>query len=152
MSRSIDLFIDAPVELPELADRLGQLTGTPLVPGSQGDRFVLTEGKVVATLGTNPFPDDGELVLSRYAYVLSVRVTAAGSPADSPELALLRHVVELIRQRTDMGSLVVHDLQNREKSTARSGRRAAAAETQAAPGLEADSVALGVRTDSVNGL
>ena len=152
MSRSIDLFIDAPVELPELADRLGQLTGTPLVRSSRGDRFVLIEGKVVALLGAHPFPDDGELLLSRYAYVLSVRVAGGESPADSPELALLRHVAELIRQRTDLGSLLVHDLQNRERATGRSAPLPAPAPRQAAPELDVDSVALGGRPDSVSGL
>jgi hypothetical protein len=118
MARSIDLFIDAPVELPELADRLGQLTGSPLVASPRGDRYILSEGDTVAHLGSHPFLDDGELLLSRYPYVLSARVSSGQSVADSRELALLRHLAELIRQRTSMAALVVHDLQNRDKASA----------------------------------
>jgi hypothetical protein len=115
MSRSLDLFIDTPIELPELARRLGQLTGAPLVAHTDGDRFVLSEGETVAVLGRHPFVDDGKLLLSRYTYALSSRVPAGEAVADSRELALLRHLAELIRQRMSMPALLVHDLQNRDR-------------------------------------
>jgi hypothetical protein len=62
--------------------------------------------------------DDGELLLSRYSYVLSARIAAGQSGGETRELALLRHVAELIRPDDTLGSLLVHDLQNRMRSGA----------------------------------
>jgi hypothetical protein len=112
MSRPIDLFIDAPLELDELAAEITKLTGCELaeVPGRRGR--VLSSGDVVAELDDHDFVDDRELLFTRYKYVLSATVASERSVNDSPQAALLRRIFSAIKADDRYPSLLVFDLQH----------------------------------------
>jgi hypothetical protein len=112
MSRSIDLFIDAPLELDELAAEITKLTGCELaaVPGRRG--LVLRSGDVVAELDDHDFVDDRELLFSRYRYVLTATVASDRSVNDSPQAALLRRIFSAVKADHRYPSLLVFDLQH----------------------------------------
>jgi hypothetical protein len=117
VSRSVDLFIDAGLSLDELAEALGSQIGSPLV-AEGGNGWVFAEGPVRAILGEHPYVDDGELLFSRYRFVLSARIANEGRPQDSPEAASLRRVAQKIQQGSGWPVLVVHDLQYRDRGSA----------------------------------
>jgi hypothetical protein len=112
MSRSIDLFIDAPLELDELGAEITKLTGCELaeVPGRRG--LVLRSGDVVAELDDHDFVDDRELLFSRYRYVLTATVASDRSVNDSPQAALLRRIFSAVKADHRYPSLLVFDLQH----------------------------------------
>jgi hypothetical protein len=112
MSRSIDLFIDAPLDLDELAAEITKLTGCELaeVPGRRGR--VLTSGDVVAELDDHDFVDDRELLFSRYRYVLTATVASDRSVNDSPQAALLRRIFAAMKADHRYPCLLVFDLQH----------------------------------------
>jgi hypothetical protein len=111
MSRCIDLFIDAPVGLDELAALLGRLIGIPFVGAVEGSQWVLRDGDVAAVLAEHRFDDDRHLLLKRYRYDLFAR-TDAHSALDSPETELLRRVFAAIRADGTYPALLVFDLQH----------------------------------------
>ena len=111
MSRSVDLFIDSDQALAQVASRLGELTGQPLVASPDPSRFVLRDGPVTAHLAEHDFVDDDDLPLSEFRYVLSASVRSAGSIDDSPEAASLRRVNALWREGAYLPSLLVIDLE-----------------------------------------
>lgn len=112
MSRSVDLFIDTQLPLGELARAIGILAQAPAAEA--GDGYRLRRGEVTAELRAHNYLDDGTLRLSRYRYVLSARF-AAGRPVNEvPEVAFVRNVADLVRQRMDAPALVVLDLEQRD--------------------------------------
>jgi hypothetical protein len=115
MSRSVDLFIDANVPLDEVARALGSHTGTGLVAEADQDRWVFEEEGVRAILAEHPYGDDGDLLLTRYRYALSARVSNEVRPHDTAEAALLRRVARQIQQGSAWPVLLVHDLQYRDR-------------------------------------
>lgn len=140
MSRSIDLFIRSPKSLDEMAPDLSRITGFDLHPGSVPGTWSLDEGDVHAELRAHPYIDDGELVLERYQYALSARVEQGSRLVDSKEANLLRVVSEGLRQ-AHVESLLVHDLQYRDREGAPAGSAASpgagpadAAASSASPG------------------
>jgi hypothetical protein len=112
MSRSIDLFIDAPLDIDELAVAIAKLTGFAFAqaPGRRG--LVLTAGDATAELGVHDFIDDRDLLFSRYRYVLSATVTSDRSINESPEAALLRRIFSAVKADHRYPSLLVFDLQH----------------------------------------
>jgi hypothetical protein len=112
MSRSIDLFIDAPPGLGDLAAHLTEMTGKAFdaVPGT--DRMAVTCGEVTAELTDHDLVDDRELLFSRYRYVLSAVVPAGRSVNDSAEAALLRGVFSALKADDRFACLLVFDLQH----------------------------------------
>lgn len=115
MSRSIDLFIQCPKPIEEVASEVARLTGLTLKPGSLPGTWSLDEQEVHAELRAHPYIDDGDLVLERYQYALSSRVANGTRLADSAEAALLRLVSEALR-KVAVPSLLVHDLQYRDRA------------------------------------
>jgi hypothetical protein len=113
VSRSVDVFINSPLELDQLAGRLGELAGASVTSAPDGHRFEWNDGQVVASLGTHQYVDDGNLRLSRFPYVLSSRVGTSNLLA-SPELAMARQVADLVRLRLGSSVLVVQDLERRD--------------------------------------
>jgi hypothetical protein len=114
MSRSIDLFIDAPVGLDDLASELTRLTGNPFVPVPDAPLWVMRDGDVVAELSEHRYANDGNLVLSRYRYCLSARIVAdARLDTNSPEVGSLRSAQASIKQASSYPVLLVWDLQYR---------------------------------------
>ena len=111
MSRCIDLFIDAPVELGELAAELGKLTGLVFALDPDGSGYVTRQGDVVLTMSEHDFVDDGQLPLSSYRYDLYARVSTS-HVLDSPEAHLLRHVLSLVNAIGQYPALLVFDLQH----------------------------------------
>ena len=111
MSRCIDLFIDAPVELGELAAELGKLTGLVFALDPDGTGYVTRQGEVVLTMGEHDFVDDARLPLSSYRYDLYSRVSTS-HVLDSPEAHLLRHVLSLVKANGQYPALLVFDLQH----------------------------------------
>jgi hypothetical protein len=112
MSRSIDLFIDAPLDLDQLAAEITRLTGLTFaqVPGTP--RHALHSGDVVAMLGDHDFVDDRELLFSRYRYVVTTTVASDRSINDSPQAALLRRIFSALKADHKFPSLLVFDLQH----------------------------------------
>lgn len=115
MSRSVDLFLDSTLALDELAQRLAAVTDLAFSREADGEAWVTRAGQVVARLAPHPYPDDGDLVLSRYPYSLSCRVSNEGSLTDSTEVLFLRQVLHTLRSRTPLKMLLVLDLQYRDQ-------------------------------------
>ncbi len=115
MSRSVDVFIDSPLDLDRLAGELGQLAGASVTASPEGHRFEWRDGRIVAELTTHHYLDDGALRLSRFRYVLASRVASENLLA-SPELAMARHLAELVRLRLQCPVLVVQDLERRDQA------------------------------------
>lgn len=113
MSRSIDLFIECPKPIEEVASEVARLTGMDLQPSDQPGTWSLDEQGVHAELRAHPYVDDGDLMLRRYQYALSSHVSNGTRLADSAEAALLRLVSEALR-KVAVPSLLVHDLQYRD--------------------------------------
>lgn len=118
MSRSIDLFIECPKPIDEVASELARTTRMTLTPGTLPATWSLEEDGVHAELRAHPYIDDGDLVLERYQYVLSCRVSDGRRLTDSPEANLLRMVSEALHKE-GIGSLIVHDLQYRDRVVSR---------------------------------
>lgn len=114
MSRSIDLFIQCTKPIDEIAAELARLTGMDVKPGSLPGTWSVDEDSVHAELRAHPYIDDGDLILERYQYALSSRVPNETRLADSAEAALLRLVSEALR-KVSIPSLLVHDLQYRDR-------------------------------------
>jgi hypothetical protein len=112
MSRSIDLFIDAPLDLDQVADEITKLTGFTFaqVPGTS--HRALQNGDVVAELGVHDFVDDRELLFTRYRYVVTAAVGSDRSVNDSPQAALLRRIFAALKADHRFPSLLVFDLQH----------------------------------------
>ncbi|HWG74382.1 MAG TPA: hypothetical protein VG184_10055 [Acidimicrobiales bacterium] len=133
MSRSVDLFIDSPLELDALARCLGALMRIPFTPVTDRNIFELREGHTVAELGEHSYVDDGALRLSRYRYNLSARFSAAAAVNASPEVALVRHAAELVRERIGIPVLIVIDLEQRDPGPDRETRPARPGERETRP-------------------
>jgi hypothetical protein len=112
MSRSIDLFIDAPPGLDDLSEHLAELTGLAFEPIPGTPRRVLRSGGVTVELADHDFVDDRDLLFSRYRYVLTAVVPAGQSVNESGEAALLRQVFAAVKADNRFGSLLVFDLQH----------------------------------------
>jgi hypothetical protein len=113
MSKSVDLFIhsDQPIEAVAAAvERLTQLT---VKPGELPSTWIIARDDLRAELRVNPYISDGELDLDRYAYAMSARASGTRL-TDSPEAALLRAVADRLHGEK-MGTLLVHDLQYRDR-------------------------------------
>jgi hypothetical protein len=113
VSRSIDLFIQSPGPIEDVASQMASLAELELKPGELPGTWALDAGQVHAELRAHPYVDDGDLVLERYQYALSARVANTTRLADSAEAALLRLVSDSLR-RAGMACLLVHDLQYRD--------------------------------------
>lgn len=111
MPRTVDLFLDSDQPLEQLADRLGDLIGTPLVASPDRQRFVLQHGEVVAHLSGHDFVDDDGLPLSEFRYVLSACVPYGANLDRSAELACLRAVNARLRTDGELACLLVIDLE-----------------------------------------
>lgn len=117
MSRSVDLFIAAPESLDAVAAKIGELANANVGVGP-GGRWVVRDGETSATLCDHQYVDDGELLLSRYQYVLSGRTDSTSRPQDTPVAELLRRIASVLQCGTSWGVLLVLDLQYREKLAA----------------------------------
>jgi hypothetical protein len=111
VSRCIDLFINAPVELDEFSGELATLTRLEFTEDPDGPRYRTRQGDVVLSLGEHDFVDDRRLPLSSYRYDLYARVST-GSVLYSPEAHLLRHVLSLVKADGRHPALLVFDLQH----------------------------------------
>jgi hypothetical protein len=109
MSRWIDLFIDAPVEIDALAEELLRLSGVRFFANPEGTRYAARHEGVVVELSEHRFLDDRHLPLSQYRYDVATRV-ASVSILDSAEAQLLRHLQAQVRAKGHPALLVV-DLQ-----------------------------------------
>jgi hypothetical protein len=110
MSRCIDLFVHAPVELEELATNLGQLAGVTFIGDVDGKSWLLREGNSVARLAEHSFEDDRHLALSRYRYDLFARLDSRNL-LDTDEANLLRKVFYAVKADGKYPALLVFDLQ-----------------------------------------
>ncbi len=111
MSRCIDLFIDAPLPLDELARVLAERSGVTFVGAVEGSHWVLQDGDAAAELVEHDFADDRHLLLSRYRYDLFARVDADNF-GECPQVALLRRVFAAVRSEGSYPALLVFDLQH----------------------------------------
>jgi hypothetical protein len=111
MSRCIDLFIDAPLPVDDLAAELGRLTGITFVGAVEGSRWVVRDGDAAAELVEHDFVDDRHLVLSRYRYDLFAMVDG-DHVAECPNVVLLRRVLAALRDDGRYPALLVFDLQH----------------------------------------
>ncbi|MGH9105986.1 MAG: hypothetical protein ACRDZX_09145 [Acidimicrobiales bacterium] len=111
MSRTVDLFIDSDQPLEQVALQLSELAERPLTVCADRSRWVMRDAGVTAYLAEHDFLDDDELPLSEFRYVLSASVKGAGDIDDSPEVACLRRVNARVRERAQLPSLLVIDLE-----------------------------------------
>jgi hypothetical protein len=111
MSRCIDLFIDAPLELDKFAETLGELVGLSFIGGTEGSPWILRQDDAVAELVVHDFVDDRHLLLSRYRYDLLARVDGP-SVLESLEARLLRRVLSAIKADGQYAAVLVFDLQH----------------------------------------
>jgi hypothetical protein len=114
MSRSVDLFIQSTKPIEEFVSALGRAAGVVPTPGALPGTWSVEKGGVHAELRAHPYVDGPDLVLERYQYALSARVGDGSRPADSAEANFLRVVGEALR-KSGMASLLVHDLQYRDR-------------------------------------
>ena len=114
MSRSVDLFIDARMDLADLAAHIREITGLAFVAGEAAGRWVTSDDGFEATLGVHPYVDDGHLLFSTYRYALSSRVANSVRPQEAPETLMLRMVAEQLQRKAGMSVLLVIDLQYRD--------------------------------------
>lgn len=117
MSRSIDLFIRAERGPESLLATLGAVADAELYPTGQPGTWGLDCAGVHAELWEHRYLEDGELALSRYPFALSCRVADDRRLADAPETIFLRLVSEAL-QKEDVATLLVHDLQYRDRPAA----------------------------------
>jgi hypothetical protein len=110
VSRCIDLFIDAPGELSDLAAELAELTGLVFTADPDGSGYLTRQGDVLLSMGEHDFVDDRHLPLSGYRYDLYARVSTS-HPLDSPEAHVLRRVLSLVNADGRHPALLVFDLQ-----------------------------------------
>jgi hypothetical protein len=111
MSRTVDLFLDSDQPLGRVAEQLSELLGTQLKPAPDQAQFVMLDGEVTAYLSEHDFLDDDDLPLSEFRFVLSAAVKRPGDIEQSPEVACLRSVNNLLRQDAGFVSLLVIDLE-----------------------------------------
>ena len=113
MSRSVDLFIDhSDDDAHQLLVMLGtSIHGAPVDCGAGRWELCLSP-QLVATVYRHPYVDDGDLKLSRYPWVVSIRVGHEGSLLDHPATIALRMLAEDLRAH-HRRILLVLDLQNR---------------------------------------
>jgi len=109
--RALDLFLDTDQPLDRLADELSDLTGRPLVAAPDRNRYVMHDDEVVAHLSGHDFLDDDGLPLSEFRYVLSCSVPYGTEVETSAEMATLRHVSALLRDKGALPCLLVIDLE-----------------------------------------
>jgi hypothetical protein len=105
LSRSIDLFIDSELPLRGVAAEISRITGVAAAECLEGEEWALVSAEVQARLAV-------------HQYCLSVMASDAPRPADSseadtPEIALLRYVLDILR-RQGVPCLLVFDLQYRD--------------------------------------
>jgi hypothetical protein len=115
VSRSVDLFVssDAPVE--ELAATIAARGDLTLDGPADGGGVLLGDGSLSAVLHQHAFVDDGDIVVSRYRYALSLHTTVTGHLGVSAETAFLRRVAATLG---DHRVLLVLDLQYRTGTAA----------------------------------
>lgn len=114
MSRSVDLFIDPGVETHQLLVMLGSATHGAPVETTDGRWRLRVSDRLIAHVSRHSFVDDGELQLSRYPWVVSIRAGHEGSLIDHPATATaaLRMVADDLRTHR-CKVLLVLDLQYR---------------------------------------
>jgi hypothetical protein len=132
MSRSIDLFIESATTAAEVAEQIEQLTGLKLTAGSEPGTWSVQEGGVHAELSANQYVDDGDLPFGRYGYVLSARAASDVRLADAPQTSLLRRVSEGLH-KGGMPTLLVHDLQYRDRVSSGTPQGQGVSESQGTP-------------------
>ncbi len=111
MSRYIDLFIDSPAPVEELAATLGTLAGVSFVGSLEGTHWGVRDGEGFAELAEHDFDDDRHLVVSRYRYDLFARVEP-GDATESASAGLLRRIFAAVKADGRFPALLVFDLQH----------------------------------------
>jgi hypothetical protein len=111
MSRCIDLFIDSPAPLDELAAALGKLSGLSFIGSAEGTHWGVRDGDGFAELAEHDFDDDRQLVVSRYRYDLFARIES-GSPTEGASAVMLRRIFAAIKADGSYPALLVFDLQH----------------------------------------
>jgi hypothetical protein len=111
MSRCIDLFIDSPAPLDELAVALGKLSGLSFIGSAEGTHWGVRDGDGFAELAEHEFADDRQLLVSKYRYDLFARVES-GSPTEGASAAMLRRIFAALKAEGTYPALLVFDLQH----------------------------------------
>jgi hypothetical protein len=111
MSRYIDLFIDSPAPVEELAATLGTLAGVSFVGSLEGTHWQVRDGEGFAELAEHAFDDDRHLAVSRYRYDLFARVEAGGAN-ETASAGLLRRIFAAVKADGRYPALLVFDLQH----------------------------------------
>jgi hypothetical protein len=111
MSRCIDLFIDSPAPLDELAATLGTLSGLSFIGSAEGTHWGVRDGEGFAELAEHDFDDDRQLVVSKYRYDLFARVES-GSGAEGASAQMLRRIFAAQKADGTHPALLVFDLQH----------------------------------------
>jgi hypothetical protein len=135
MSKSVDLFIHSDQPIESVAAAVERLTQLTMKPGELPSTWMLVKDDLRVELRVNPYVSDGELDLDRYAYAMSARASG-GRLTDSPEAALLRAVADRLHSEK-MRTLLVHDLQYKDRGAAAS-TAPEAGDGEAAPAVPAE--------------
>jgi len=114
VTRCIDLFIDAPMPLGELAEALGRLCGLTFVGDVAGERWTVQDAAASAELIVHHLHDDRHLALETYPFDLFAHIERIDGVerADRGATELLRSVFAAVRADGRFRALLVFDLQH----------------------------------------
>jgi hypothetical protein len=118
MRRYIQLFIDTPMQVADLADHLARMTGMPFVEDPLEEGWATGDDSFNAVLTANGYPDEGFPVLSKYPFVLSTKVAEEERPHDAAAMVMMRLISEQLQVDAGARVLLVVDLQFRTQSVA----------------------------------
>jgi hypothetical protein len=135
MSKTVDLFIQSDQPIEAMADTLGRATGWTVKPGEMPGTWTVTNGEQRADLHAHPYVNDGALTFERYTFALTAQVSGSRL-TESPEAVMLRTAADRLRDH-HVKTMLVHDLQFRERDGQRSGPGTEAGLDAAGPEAEA---------------
>ena len=121
MARSVGLLINSSAPLEELAHQVAGVTQAAASPGPAPGVWELRFPTVTAVLSAHRGSDTVDPLLQRYPYALAAEMAEGSTVADSPEVKALRDVARVLRDSTDLGALLVVDVQNRPPVSAADG-------------------------------
>jgi hypothetical protein len=120
MSWSIDLFVNGPSSLSELAAQVERLTGLRFqhVAGDAGERFETYEREHLVTVGRHDLVNDGDCQYERYPYQVSVWPAGSQDKHREVSTAFITRLYEQLDETHRYRVMLVRDLQDKLRESA----------------------------------